>query len=115
MIERTITFGMSHAYGHGFATLKAESYDEIRRIAWRAFGGQFAFDYESPQEAGVDQWGLRKVEVCMTCERPITHPWGREPEFMARFWAKIPRGLCEQNGICEPMKHMTDEPIELRL
>ncbi len=115
MITRYFTFGMAHAYSQGLASITAASHEECRRIAHRAFGGQWAFEYESPAEAGSERWALRPVEVCTTCERPITYPWGVEPEFMARFWAKIPRGICEQNGQCEPMKFMDDAMIEVVL
>ena len=68
MSEFIFTFGFSHtdpvtgeSRSRKFARIEADDYESARQKMNATFGRQWAFEYESEDEAGVQKWGLTEV------------------------------------------------------
>ena len=48
--------------GRSCVEIEAENYEAAKEKMFDVFGPRWAFLYESPVEAGVEQWGLELVE-----------------------------------------------------
>lgn len=54
------TFGFGHEYPNGYTVING-TYYEAREEMIRRFGRKWAMQYESAEEAGVEKYGLKKI------------------------------------------------------
>jgi len=55
------TFGVDHPqYGKCYTTFEG-TYSEAREKMFERFGGKWCFQYESAEDAGVEEWHLKEV------------------------------------------------------
>lgn len=55
------TFGVNHPLGKAFVVIPGEHYETARLNMTEAYGSKWGFIYESKEEAGVEQFGLKEV------------------------------------------------------
>lgn len=58
-----LTFGYNSALRRSYAEIRAENYESARAQAFAHHGSEWAFLYDSPEEAGVFRFGLEEVPL----------------------------------------------------
>jgi len=70
------TFGVSSKYGGRFVEIHG-TWIDARCEMFRAFGRYWAFQYSSREEAGVDKYGLEKMDIPRWSPLPVVRDFLR--------------------------------------
>ena len=62
MNEFIVTFGYGQPLAGCFTRIEAANAHEARGLIFKEYGNKWAFMYNSEEEAGVKQWGLKEVK-----------------------------------------------------
>ncbi len=61
MSKYYFTFGFGQEHENGYHIIEAEDSDTARDIMRHRFGMKWAFQYDSAEKAGVDEYNLHEV------------------------------------------------------
>lgn len=56
------TFGFGQPHENCYHVIEAENAEKAREDMFRKFGKQWAFQYDSAEAAGVDEFNLREIK-----------------------------------------------------
>jgi len=56
------TFCGRHPFADCYVEIEAVSWSEARALMFKHFGSDWAFQYDTPEAAGIARFGLHKVE-----------------------------------------------------
>lgn len=56
------TFGFGQQHENGYHVIEAKNSEEARREMFRKFGTKWSMQYDSAEEAGVEEFNLREIK-----------------------------------------------------
>lgn len=63
MAEFIFTFGVGHPLKKYYVAIKAPTAARCRELMIEQFGTEWSMQYETKEQAGVDQYGLKEIEI----------------------------------------------------
>ena len=63
MIKQIFTFGYAQKYQHHYVVIEGKDRNDCRSKMFAIFGKKWAFQYDTEEQAGIEKWKVKKLEL----------------------------------------------------